>query len=85
MKYFSSIIFLNTFLYVFLHKLNSSYLSDTNEIIFEIKLNDTVKFNPSSVPFFIALPYEISQNGYGISFDMNYSSNFKTCEERLMT
>ena len=84
MKYFSSIIFLNIFSYVFLHKLNSSYVSDSNENIFEINLNDTVKFNPSSVPFFIALQYEISQNGYGISFDMGYSSNSKSCQERLM-
>ena len=84
MKYFSSIIFLNIFSYIFLHKLNSSYVSDSNENIFEINLNDTVKFNSSSVPFFIALQYEVSQNGYGISFDMGYSSNSKSCQERLM-
>ena len=84
MKYFLSIIFLHIFSHIFSNKLNSSFLSDSNENIFVINLNETMKFNPSSVPFFIALPYQISQNGYGVSFDMNYTSNYKSCQERLL-
>jgi hypothetical protein len=80
---FLSFILLNILLsFTSLNKLNTSFVSDVNANIFEITLNSTVKFKPDSIPFFISLPYSENNNGYGISFDMSYSDNYKKCHER---
>ena len=53
--------------------------------VFPIELNTTLDFNPENVPFFISLKYDMVHNGFGVSFDMNYTSNEKSCPERFLT
>ena len=52
--------------------------------VFPIELNTTLDFNPENVPFFISLKYDLVHNGFGISFDMNYTDNQQSCQERLL-
>ena len=61
----------------------SKYVPNENNIL-PIELNVTSQFEPENVPFFISLKYDMVHNGFGISFDMNYTSNNISCQERLL-
>jgi hypothetical protein len=81
------ITFINIITLTFLLKPKNkkSLISEPNESnVFPIQLNTTLDFNPENVPFFIALKFDVVHNGFGISFDMNYTDNVKDCKERLL-
>ena len=64
-------------------KASKKYVPNESNV-FQFELNVTKQFEIENVPFFISLKYDMVHNGFGVSFDMNYTSNEKSCQERLL-
>ena len=85
---FILLLFLNLIILTFQtiprKKASKKYVPNESNV-FPIELNLTSNFTPENVPFFISLKYDMVHNGFGVSFDMNYTNNYKSCQERTLT